>query len=293
MSIPCRAESSLRGYRPAAMPAVLASAAIALAIAALRPALLAVEPPTETPVAAPQAASTAKERVDALLDEIERTGAQFESLAGDIAVETVDAFADSQEFRSGRVVVEGRGAARRIALVVDRITIDGRTTTAIDHYLFAEGWYSRLDHRNRSFTRRRLAAEGAEPDALESVGDQFPLPIGVRKKDILARFDVSEAEIPADIPLLATLPNATGLRLVPKAETAVAEKTAAIEVFYDRTTVVPVGVVVRSKVAKPEWAKWTAARVAKPVTNGTLSDADRALLVVPTKAPDGWAVVDE
>ena len=228
-----------------------------------------------------------------MLDEIERTGAQFESLAGDIAVETVDTFADSQEFRSGRVVVEGRGAARRIALVVDRITIDGRTTKAIDHYLFAEGWYSRLDHRNRSFTRRRLAAEGAEPDALESVGDQFPLPIGVRKKDILARFEVTEAEIPADVPLLATLPNATGLRLVPKAETAAAEKTAAIEVFYDRATIVPVGVVVRSKVAKPEWAKWTAARVGKPVANGTLSDADRALLVVPTKAPDGWAVVDE
>lgn len=277
------------------MPAVLASAAIALAIAALRPALLLSDPPTETlaPAAAPQAASTAQERVDALLDEIERTGAQFESLAGDIAVETVDTFADSQEFRSGRVVVEGKGSARRIALVVDRITIDGRTTKAIDHYLFAEGWYSRLDHRNRSFTRRRLAAEGAEPDALESVGDQFPLPIGVRKKDILARFDVSEAEIPADIPLLATLPNASGLRLVPKAETAMADKTAAIEVFYDRATIVPIGVVVRSKVAKPEWAKWTAARIAKPVANETLSDADRALLVVPTKAPEGWAVVDE
>jgi len=279
------------------MPAVLASAAVALAIAALRPAPLAGEPPTEVPApaaaAAPQATPTAQERVDALLDEIERTGAQFESLTGDIAVETVDTFADSQEFRSGRVVVEGKGAARRIALVVDRITVDGRTTKAIDHYLFAEGWYSRLDHRNRSFTRRRLASEGAEPDALESVGDQFPLPIGVRKKDILARFEVSEAEIPADIPLLATLPNATGLRLVPKAETAAADKTAAIEVFYDRATIVPVGVVVRSKVAKPEWAKWTAARVAKPVTNGTLSDADRALLVVPTKAPEGWAIVDE
>ena len=279
------------------MPAVLASAVVALAIAASRPAPLADDPPTIVPpppaAAATEPTQTAQERVDAGLDEIERTGAQFESLAGDIAVETVDTFADSQEFRSGRVVVEGRGSARRIALVVDRITIDGRTTKAIDHYLFAEGWYSRLDHRNRSFTRRRLSVEGAEPDALESVGDQFPLPIGVRKKDILARFEVSEAEIPADVPLLATLPNATGLRLVPKAETAAAEKTAAIEVFYDRATIVPVGVVVRSKVAKPEWAKWTAARVAKPVANGTLSDADRALLVVPSKAPDGWAVVDE
>ena len=179
------------------MPAVLAPAFFALAIAALRPAPLADDPPTIAPpppsAAATESTQTAQERVDALLDEIERTGAQFESLAGDIAVETVDTFADSQEFRSGRVVVEGRGAARRIALVVDRITIDGRTTKAIDHYLFAEGWYSRLDHRNRSFTRRRLAAEGAEPDALESVGDQFPLPIGVRKKDILAHFEVTEA----------------------------------------------------------------------------------------------------
>jgi hypothetical protein len=252
-------------------------------------------PPEVTPEPVPSAApsQTTQERVDAFLDEIECTGARFESLAGDIAVETVDTFADSQEFRSGRVVVEGKGSARRIALVVDRITIDGRTTKAIDHYLFADGWYSRLDHRNRSFTRRRLAAEGAEPDALESVGDQFPLPIGVRKKDILARFEVSEAELPADVPLLATLANVTGLRLVPRAETAAADKTAAIEVFYDRATIVPVGVVVRSKVAKPEWAKWTAARVAKPAANEPLSDADRALLVVPTKAPEGWAVVDE
>lgn len=276
------------------MPVAIASPAVAIsvALAALQPAFLAGEPPAAAPAAVPETARTAQERVDAFLDEIERAGERFESLAGDIAVETVDAFADSQEFRSGRVVVEGKGSARRIALVVDRITIDGRTTKAIDHYLFAEGWYSRLDHRNRSFTRRRLAAEGAEPDALESVGDQFPLPIGVRKKDILARFEVSEAAVPGDVPLLASLGNVTGLRLVPKAETPAAEKTEAIEVFYDRTTVIPVGVVVRSKVAKPEWSKWTAARVAKPVANETLSDTDRALLVVPTKAPDGWAVVD-
>jgi len=277
------------------MPAALASAAVAVAIAALGPAPLAGEPPAEPalPATAPQAAGTAEERVDAFLDEIERTGAGFESMSGDIAVETVDSFADSQEFRSGRVVVEGRGSARRIALVVDSITIDGRTTKAIDHYLFADGWYSRLDHRNRSFTRRRLVAEGAEPDALESVGNQFPLPIGVRKRDIVARFDVLEAEIPADVPLLANLAGVKGLRLVPKANSPVAEKTASIDVYYDRETVVPLGVVVRAKVANPEWSRWTAARVSKPVTNGTLSDADRALLVVPAKAPEGWAIVDE
>jgi hypothetical protein len=87
--------------------------------------------------------------------------------------------------------------------------------------------------------------------------------------------------------------NVAGLRLVPKAGTPMAEDTAALELFYDRVTIAPVGIVVRAKVENPKYARWTAARVTQPVVNGEVKDSDRALLAVPEKAPEGWATVDE
>jgi hypothetical protein len=83
------------------------------------------------------------------------------------------------------------------------------------------------------------------------------------------------------------------LKLVPKPGTSMAEDTASLELFYDRVTIAPIGIVVHAKVATPKYARWTAARVTESIVNGEVKDADRALLVVPEKAPEGWATVDE
>jgi hypothetical protein len=171
------------------------------------------------------------------------------------------------------------------------LIVDGHASKTVDHYIFGDGWYCRLDHKNKSFTKRRIASDGKDP--LNSIGGQVPIPVGQRKADVLARFEVTEIQPPIDIPILGSMQNVAGLRLVPKPGTATAEDTASLELFYDRVTIAPVGVVVHAKVANPKYARWTAARVTEPIVNGEVKESDRALLVVPEKAPEGWATVDE
>jgi hypothetical protein len=87
--------------------------------------------------------------------------------------------------------------------------------------------------------------------------------------------------------------NVAGLRLVPKPGTEVEKETEVLELFFDRVSLVPVGVVLRAKVANPAHARWTAARLNGAVVNGDVRDSDRALLKVPEAAPEGWATVDD
>ena len=286
------------------MPGFLNSSVIFCALAPVLSALQSTPPatapsPANTPPAPAQSAPTdkpspqdaMKARVDAFLDEIERAGATISTMSGKVAIETNDLFKETSEFRSGRLVIDGVGEKRRIALLLDESIVDGHVSKSVDHYIFGDGWYCRLDHKNKSFTKRRIASDGKDP--LNSIGGQVPIPVGQRKADVLARFEVTEIQPPIDIPILGSMQNVAGLRLVPKPGTATAEDTASLELFYDRVTIAPVGVVVHAKVANPKYARWTAARVTESIVNGEVKDADRALLVVPEKAPEGWATVDE
>lgn len=252
-----------------------------------QPAAPAATPPADTP--SPQDAM--KARVNAFLDEIERTGSTIATMSGKVAIESNDLFKGTSEYRSGRLVVDGTGDKRRVALLLDEAIVDGHVSKSIDHYIFGDGWYCRLDHKNKSFTKRRIASDGKDP--LNSIGGQVPIPIGQKKADVLARFEVAEIQPPIDIPILGSMQNVAGMKLVPKPGSAMAEDTASLELFYDRVTYAPIGIVVHAKVANPKYARWTAARVTEPIVNGEVKESDRALLAVPEKAPEGWATVDE
>lgn len=264
----------------------------------LTPSAPAPAPPAPTapqvPASAPGARSAddaMRGRVDAFLDELERSGKTLASMSGKVAIETNDLFKETSEYRSGRLVVDGSGEKRRIALLLDESIVDGHVSKSVDHYIFADGWYCRLDYKNKSFTKRSVATDAKDP--LDSIGGQIPIPIGQKKADVLARFEVTEIVPPIDIPILGSMQNVAGLKLVPKPDTPMAKDTESFELFYDRVSLAPIGVVVRAKVANPKYARWTAARVTEPIINGDVKESDRALLVVPEKAPDGWATVDE
>ena len=175
-----RAESPAVGYRPVAMSLFLSSIALVSALAALQ----STPPATESPVApaapaAPAATAPAdkpspqdamKARVEAFLDEIERTGSTISTMSGKVAIESNDLFKGTSEYRAGRLVVDGTGEKRRVSLLLEESIVDGYVSKSIDHYIFGDGWYCRLDHKNKSFTKRRIASDGKDP--LNSIGGQ-------------------------------------------------------------------------------------------------------------------------
>ena len=294
------------------MPSPVLMLQIALTPALVPAVLLALTPPAATPGTAPdatpaatpqvepakrEAASTqvpstqaapdaAALRVDAFLTELEKSGTTIETLSGSLSLEKYDALVEETERRFGRIVLDRKEGKRRFAIHFEEfVDGSGRSERSIDHWIYADGWLCEQDHRNRSFTKRQIVAPGETLDPLALGEGPIPVPIGQRKAEVLARFDVTEGEVPLDIPLLGSLKNVAALRLVPKGGTPMAKDTAMVELFYDRTTLAPTGVVIREKSGNR-----TVARIARPVVNGEVRPEDRALLEIPSPDPKEWAI---
>jgi hypothetical protein len=282
------AESSALGYRPAAMLSIAHSAPVtALLTASL---LLAPTVPCEPPVAPtaaePPAVDASAARVDAFLTELEKSGATIDTLSGTLSLEKYDALLEESERRFGRLVVDRHEGKRRFAIYFEEfIDGSGRADRSVTHWIFSDGWLCEQDHRNKSFTKRQIVAPGETLDPLALGEGPIPMPIGQKKAEVLARFTVTEHEIPLDIPMLGSLKNVAALKLVPKDGTPMAKDTASVELFYDRTSLAPVGVVIREKSGNR-----TVARIGKPVVNGEVKAEDRALLEIPSPDPKEWAI---
>ena len=257
---------------------------------------------SDDPLEVAKAASAA--RVYAFLGALEQTSFTIKSMSGALALESFDALVEETQRRYGRFVMERSDAivspattgepavnspplgARRFALYFDEfVDGSGRSDRSIDHWIYSDGWLCEQDYRNKSFTKRQIVAPGQTLDPLALGEGPIPIPMGQKRADVLARFDVSEQEIPQDIPLLGSLQNVAGLRLVPKPDTSLAKDTLFVELFYDRTTLALTGVVSREKNGN-----LTVARINAPVVNGAVSDADRALLTIGTPDPKEWSI---
>ena len=257
----------------------------------------AIEPPTQTAPSAPSAPpvrSTAndtaqdarKARAEEFLGELEKTSSTIDSVSGAITLEKFDALVEETERRFGRIVLDRKEGKRRIAIRFDEfIDGSGRSDKSVQHFIIADGWLCEQDYKNKSFTKRQIVKPGEDFDPLALGEGPVPLPIGQKKAEVLARFDVTETDLPIDIPLLGSLRDVAALRLVPKSGTPMAKDHENIDLFYDRLTLVPVGVVMREKNGNR-----TVARISKPVVNGEVNADDRALLAIPTPDPKEWAI---
>ncbi|MFM7260765.1 MAG: LolA family protein [bacterium] len=261
---PCAAHAQSEAAKPAPNPASPPSA------------------PTPTDAPKPDAA---KDRAEAFLVELEKTSSTIASMSGMLTLEKYDGLSEESDQRTGRLVLDRKDGKRRIAIRFEEyIDGSGRIDRSILHYIVAEGWLCEIDHTNKSFTKRQIARPGEDFDPLAIGNGPVPLPIGQKKADVLARFDVTETEIPSDIPLLGSLQDVAALRLIPKVGSEAAKDLDNIDLFYDRTTLAPVGVVLREKNGNR-----TVARVTKPVVNGDVKEEDRALLEIPSLDPKEWA----
>lgn len=291
---PSPTESTRLGYRPAVMMlSAMLLPTVLLATLALRspqqtpqkPAAIEATPTPPTPDA-PPVVDAVKLRVEKFLDELEKTSSTIHTLSGGLTLEKFDAFVEETERRYGRVVLDRKDGKRRFALYFDEfVDGSGRSEKSVDHWIYSDGWLCEQDFRNKSFTKRQVVAAGQSFDPLALGEGPIPLPIGQKKADVLARFEVTETEIPLDIPVLGSMRNVAALKLTPKPGTAMAKDTACIELFYDRTTLAPSGVIIREVNGNR-----TVARITAAVVNGDVKEADRALLEIPTLDPTEWTI---
>lgn len=249
----------------------------------------AAEPPMVTaPAAGPAAASAdspLNPKVDELLTRLETAASDLRDFAAGIAYERFDALLDETERRFGRLVLEGQGKDRKLALLFDEfIDGSGRADRSRDHWLFIDGWLVDINEKAKTVTERQVAPPGSTFDPLKLGEGPFPIPLGQPKAEVLKRFAVEDLG-QSDAPLLKSLPPCRGLKLVPRDGTDFAKETSSVEVWYEPETLSPLGLVLREVNGDQ-----VTVRLVKPVRNAGLSDADRALLVKPAVDPTQWAI---
>ena len=238
--------------------------------------------PAPAPAPAPQFADA-----DALLTAVERTSDSLRDFRANITLETTDDVTGDTERRLGQLVFvqeEGKPATRRFAVVFEKfIDGSGRMDERPVRYIYADGWLTEADFKQRTLVRRQLARAGEQYDPLKPGEGPVPLPIGQRRADVLARFDASLATAPNSALLLRSARPMVGVRLKPKPGMADRDLVEA-SVWYDAQSLVPVGVEAQRKSGR------TVVSLRDATMNGGIDDAQQALLSLAEKVTTGWRV---
>lgn len=187
------------------------------------------------------------EHLDALLDRLEASSNDLKGFTAKITYQKYDDLLARREIRSGELLysVDQESGNRSFALLFDRLVINRRQSDHLRHFIFDGRWLAEIDHeaQPKQFIKRELVAPGRTLDPLKLGEGPIPLPIGQAKQDVLDRYDVSDAVLPTE-GLLSRLEadQVEGIRLVPRPGTGEADEFRHIDLFYDKTTNLPLGI---------------------------------------------------
>lgn len=174
--------------------------------------------------------------VEAVLDLVDRQSAGLKTYRGRISMENYDDLADESERRFGRVwlvsAADGDPTGRQAAVVFERLVeSNGRMRERTEHWVYRDGILSDYDHEAKRLVRRRIVDPGDKRDPFRLGEGPIPIPIGQRKTDIVAAFDVTKASaVPAR--LAGKTDGVVGIRLVPKSGTKLAADGDMVSIDY-------------------------------------------------------------
>jgi hypothetical protein len=224
--------------------------------------------------------------VDSLLDQLERSVPDLNSFTAALTYDKQDELLGRNERRAGQLVyrLDPRTKRKSFALVFDTVMIGDRRRREDKRYVFDGRWLVEISTADKQFIKREIVAPGKELDPLKLGEGPFPLPIGQPKKEVLSRFDASAATLPAN-GLLKDLQNVQGLLLVPKPGTAEAEEFTTVELFYDKATLLPVGIIAVEKAGDRKII-----RLSDIKRNPALDEAALAQLNIEEPDPREWRI---
>ncbi len=201
-----------------------------------KPAAPAAQPPAAPP--GPQLDPA----VDDLLTKLEKSATDLNSFTADVTYEKEDVVLGRRELRTGNLIYRlNPDNSKSFAILFDSTIVNDKKRAEEKHYIFNGRWLAEVDHKNKQFIKREVVPPGKQLDPLKLGEGPFPLPVGQPKAQVLARFDVTKADLPKE-GRLKDLRNVDGLLLVPKPGGPQAQDFAKVELFYDRETLLPVGI---------------------------------------------------
>lgn len=217
------------------------------------PAQPAATPPT--PPAAPPASARNPDitSADELLSALERADQDlrtFESLiqytrvAGDLQ-------GGDQHVRRGRLWFASEPPAdpaararRRFEVSFTELIFDGRKRDDVEEWIFDGLWLVERRPTDKQFIKRRVIKPGEDKDPLRIGEGPFPIPVGQKKADVLARFDAALVD-PLDAlqqneSLRKLLSETYQLRLTPRDGVVQTRDFREVRLWYQRKDLLPI-----------------------------------------------------
>jgi hypothetical protein len=188
--------------------------------------------------------ASAPDPVDQALTSIEVSGLDLEMFTADVAYRKDEALLERSEIRTGRVVYKREQAKQpTLGIRFDTRVLGNRLEQERKRIVFKDGWLIEVDESRQLTIKRQLAREGESMDPMR-LGGPFPLPVGQPKASVLEQFVVTELAPPTHgmFKRIASTPGLVGLRLVPRANTPEHDDWSSIDLWYDVSTWLPIGV---------------------------------------------------
>jgi hypothetical protein len=185
---------------------------------------------------------------DELLDVLETADADLQTLTADIQYDKVDGITGDRQTRQGKLFFrsdapaeQGERAKRTFSVRFDSLRLGTRLENEQQLFIFDGMWLIEVRPSYKQIIKRQVTQPGSAFDPLKIGEGPLPLPIGQKKADMLARFDVtllsdvqglSGEEQEETDRLHRFVKGAYQLRLVPREGTPEAEKFGEIRLWY-------------------------------------------------------------
>lgn len=221
------------------------------------------------------------------LNQIELAGADLQTLSSDVTYRKDDALLGSREIRTGTLLFERIAGTPRLAVDFNLRVVNNRRRTEAKRIVYADGWLVESDESTRQFIKRQLSPANEARDPMR-LGGPFPMPLGQKRDDVTKRFEVTqiaESPDPDILNLAGSTRELIGLHLVPLDNVPEAEQWRTIDIWYDTSTWIPVGVVAIEPNGDTRRIRLINAQV-----NPTFDDTQRSALSLVEPTDDGWSI---
>jgi outer membrane lipoprotein-sorting protein len=219
--------------------------------------------------------------VDEILDALDTRGQGLKSFTADVKLSESDTGTGDESTRSGKVwyLAEDSGSAR-IRVSFDKKQSNNRIVEdKLEYVLTGPDLISRT-YRTKTQTTQKVLRPGEKVNLLKLGEGPFPLPIGQKRQDVHAQFDVKKIE-----PRTGDPANTVYIQLIPKPETRLSRRFKTIDVWVDVKTNMPR----RIETLDRNEATTRGTELENVKFNPTLADADFKLADI----GNDWNKIDE
>jgi hypothetical protein len=171
---------------------------------ASQPALTPAQAPTQDPVQAAAetdpALEMARRSAENFLGVLERADERISTIQGQLVWDKEFAIAGDTQTRIGKLYfssprTESGPRTRKFGVEIDTLVLGGRMEKKPESYIFDGEWLIEKKPLEKQAIKRRIVPPGEKFDPLKIGEGPFPIPIGQKKADILARYDARLTEV--------------------------------------------------------------------------------------------------